>query len=159
LRARATSTYISKNHDDLFDKYSFNHSFLPRTDITLRETVSLKPIPALSEFKESQTYNLIAAFMHTIIMKEGRFYGVEQRKLTASLVKRQDFSVDAVFNTLCNFSSSGECEESAITFKSLAKFFRRNGFYASAEDVSAIIRRMDLNYDNQICRDELGKFL
>lgn len=92
-------------------------------------------------------------------MKEGRFYGMEQRKLTASLVKRQDFSVDAVFNTLCNYSSSGVDEETVITFKSLAKFFRRNGFYASAEDVGAIIRRMDLNYDGQICRDELGKFL
>lgn len=119
--------------------------------------MSLKPIPALSEFKESPSYNLIAAFMHTIIMKEGRFYGGEQRKLSASLVKRQDFSIDAVFNTLCNYGTGDE--DAAITFKSLAKFFRRNGFYASAEDVSAIVRRMDLNYDNQICKEELGKFL
>ena len=92
-------------------------------------------------------------------MKEARFYGGDQRKLAASLVKRQDFSIDAVFNTLCNYGTNGEYEETVITFKSLAKFFRRNGFYASAEDVSSIIRRMDLNYDNQISRDELGKFL
>jgi hypothetical protein len=122
----------------------------------LREAVALKPIPQLSAFKESPGYNLIGAFMHTIILKEARFYGGEQRKLIASLVKRQDFSVDAVFSTLC---SSGTSDDETINFRSLSKFFRRNGFYASAEDIAAIVRRFDLNYDTHVSKDELGKYL
>jgi hypothetical protein len=41
----------------------------------------------------------------------------------------------------------------------MAKFFRRNGFFASKEEVGAIIRRLDLNYDQVVTNDELAKYI
>jgi Ca2+-binding EF-hand superfamily protein len=46
-----------------------------------------------------------------------------------------------------------------INERSLVKFFRRNGFFASKEDIQAIIRRFDLNYDEVVTKEELFKFL
>ena len=46
-----------------------------------------------------------------------------------------------------------------INSRSLFKFFRRNGFFASKEDIQAIIHRLDLNYDEVITKDELSKFI
>ena len=37
-------------------------------------------------------------------------------------------------------------------------FFKKNGFYASNEDIFAIVRRLDLNYDRIISKEELVKF-
>jgi hypothetical protein len=41
----------------------------------------------------------------------------------------------------------------------MTKFFRRNGFFASKEEISAIIRRLDLNYDTVVTKDELAKYI
>ena len=41
----------------------------------------------------------------------------------------------------------------------MGRFFRRNGFFASKEEVSAIIRRLDLNYDEVVTKDELSKYI
>jgi len=46
-----------------------------------------------------------------------------------------------------------------ISERSLSRFFRRNGFFASKEEIRAIIKRLDLNYDEVITRDELAKFI
>jgi Ca2+-binding EF-hand superfamily protein len=46
-----------------------------------------------------------------------------------------------------------------INERSLVKFFRRNGFFASKDDIQAIIRRFDLNYDEVVTKEELFKFL
>lgn len=41
----------------------------------------------------------------------------------------------------------------------MARFFRRNGFYASKEEVGAIVRRLDLNYDQVVTKEELAKYI
>ncbi len=41
----------------------------------------------------------------------------------------------------------------------MSRFFRRNGFFASKEEVSAIVRRLDLNYDEVVTKDELSKYI
>ncbi len=41
----------------------------------------------------------------------------------------------------------------------MSKFFRRNGFFASKEEVAAIVRRLDLNYDSVVTKDELAKYI
>ena len=41
----------------------------------------------------------------------------------------------------------------------MARFFRRNGFYASKEEVGAIVRRLDLNYDQVVTKEELSKYI
>ncbi len=45
-----------------------------------------------------------------------------------------------------------------ISARSLFKFFRRNGFFASKEDIQSIIHRLDLNYDEVVTKEELSKF-
>ena len=84
---------------------------------------------------------------------------------------REDFSIDGVFNTLCSYPGeapgqtkkyllrSTDYTEEYISMKSMIRFFKRNGFYANVEDVQAIIRRLDLNYDEVITREELAKFI
>lgn len=86
--------------------------------------------------------------------RETRFYGAEQKKLLASLVRREDFSAEALFNTMASDNCDG-----FINVKSLTKFFRKGGFYASSDDVQAIVRRLDLNYDGVITREELAKYI
>jgi hypothetical protein len=87
-----------------------------------------------------------------VVLKELRFSQGEQRKLLKELVGRSDFSVEAAFATL--EAGAGEF----ITCRSLSKFFGRNGFFASPEDIRAIVRRLDLNYDGVITREELAGY-
>lgn len=97
-----------------------------------------------------------------------RFYKNEQRALLASLLKREDFSINSVFNSLCAFTGDkttilDDYNESNnfeyISERSLIRFFRRNGFFASAGVLQAIIKRLDLNYDGVITKEELSRFL
>jgi hypothetical protein len=105
------------------------------------------------------------------VLKEVKFFRNELKSLMVSMMKREDYSVDALFNTLCLYPNdpvimtSGQVPLAAnmtsdyINSRSLFKFFRRNGFFASKEDISAIIHRLDLNYDEVITKDELSKFI
>ena len=92
----------------------------------------------------------------------------------SQLLKREDYSADSVFNTLCLYPADQAAVRTSgvaplnpdsndtldyINERSLVKFFRRNGFFASKEDIQAIIRRFDLNYDEVVTREELFKFL
>lgn len=146
---------------------SFNHCFLPRTDCNLRETVSVRPITSASVFRASPAYPQIAALIHTIVLRELRFYKNEQRALLASLLKREDFTINSVFNSLCAFPGDNttildDSESNVFEYiseRSLTRFFRRNGFFASAGELQAIIKRLDLNYDGVITKEELSRFL
>lgn len=77
----------------------------------------------------------------------------------ASVLKRDDFSLESAFRTLSASSDTWQEGDLYISTRSLARFFRRNGFYASQEDIDAIVRRLDLNYDGVITMDELGSYL
>jgi hypothetical protein len=68
-------------------------------------------------------------------------------------LKREDFSIDSAFSAIVtNNNEFFDC-------RSLVRFFRRNGFYSSPEEVGAIVRRLDLNYDEVITKEELAKFI
>jgi len=87
---------------------SFNHCFLPRTDLTLRDSVSTRPIPSLTDYRSVPTYPLISHLIHTLILKELRFFRGDQRKLLTSLMRRDDFTIEAAFNSLCSFTQGEE---------------------------------------------------
>lgn len=117
------------------------------------------------------SYPQIASLIHILIMKEIKYFKSELRQLMYQLVKRDDYSTEAVFNTLCLYpvdpviktSGQAQLDESVttdyISERSLFKFFRRNGFFASKEDIQSIVNRLDLNYDEVITREELSKFV
>ena len=46
---------------------SFTHCILPRTDPVVREDVSVRVIP--QAFRETTSYPLLAALMHSLILK------------------------------------------------------------------------------------------
>lgn len=80
------------------------------------------------------------------------------------MLKREDFTIDAVFNCLCAFPGDNThiLDENIFEYiseRSLIRFFRRNGFFASAGELQAIIKRLDLNYDGVITKEELSRFL
>ena len=66
--------------------------------------------------------------------------------------KRDDFSLRNVINSLNK-------NQEFVTLGSLKWFFNRNGFYATTKDLQAILKRLDLNYDDAVTEDELAKFL
>ena len=45
-----------------------------------------------------------------------------------------------------------------VTNKSLTKFFKRNGFFATPEDVENIISRLDVNYEGVLGFDQVAKY-
>lgn len=40
----------------------------------------------------------------------------------------------------------------------LKNFFKRNGFYATQDDIIAMIKRFDLNYDDAVSMEELARY-
>jgi len=46
-----------------------------------------------------------------------------------------------------------------VNLLGLKTFFKRNGFYATQDDMIAIIKRLDLNYDEAISMEELSRCL
>ena len=68
-------------------------------------------------------------------------------------MKREDFSIDSAFSVIVTNNND------FFDSRSLVRFFRRNGFYSSPEEVGAIVRRLDLNYDEVITKEELAKFI
>ena len=131
----------------------------------LREAVSIKPIPSIQDYRSLQSYHQVSYLVHAIIVRELRFFQHDQRKLLQSLLRREDFTLEATFNSLCSFTSISEYSDSSnqapeyISERSMSRFFRRNGFFASKEEVSAIVRRLDLNYDEVVTKDELSKYI
>lgn len=37
-------------------------------------------------------------------------------------------------------------------------FFKRNGFYATQDDLASLIKRFDLNYDEIVSMEELARY-
>lgn len=89
------------------------------------------------------------------------------------MLRREDFTLEAVFNTLCIFSNNPDksihpditgtslkehINVEYVSERSLSRFFRRNGFFASKNEISALIHRLDLNYDEAITREEINKY-
>lgn len=66
---------------------------------------------------------------------------------------RDDFNIESTFNSLLR----KKYQSSFIDYQGLNYFFKRNGFYATEEDILAIIKRIDLNYDDALSLDELSK--
>jgi hypothetical protein len=65
----------------------------------------MRPIPCAVTFRHLISYPQIASLIHVLILKEVKFFRHELKQLMASIMKRDDFSLDAVFNTLCLYSN------------------------------------------------------
>ncbi len=72
----------------------------------------MRPIPCAATFRHLASYPQIASLVHVLILKEVKFFRQELKQLMTSMMKRDDFSLDAVFNTLCLFSNDPEIKTS-----------------------------------------------
>ena len=77
--------------------------------------------------------------------------------MVLNLTRREEFDLRSAFNSLLRKNFQGEFEY--VDLAGLKYFFKRNGFYASEDDLIGVIKRIDLNYDDAISFDELGKCL
>jgi len=72
----------------------------------------MRPIPCAATFRHLVSYPQIASLVHVLVLKEVKFFRQELKQLMTSMMKRDDFSLDAVFNTLCLFSNDPEIKSS-----------------------------------------------
>jgi hypothetical protein len=68
------------------------------------------------------------------------------------LRKRDDFNIQYTFNSLLRQNFRADF----IDQSGLSYFFKRNGFYSTPEDLNAILKRIDLNYDDALSIEEFS---
>eukprot|EP00347_Sterkiella_histriomuscorum_P019813 403340201 len=144
------------------DIHNFNHCFLPRSDLDLREYVSLKPITDAKEKVTQKAHQDMVNIMAEIIYKEIQFHKTEFKKYVKMLLSRDDFDMESTMNSLVkqNLQTSSKAPiPGFVDIKGLQQFFKRNGFYATQDDMIAFIKRLDLNYDDAISANELARYL
>ena len=73
--------------------------------------------------------------------------------MLVNLRKRDDFNIESTFKSLL----SKKYKNGFIDLPGLNYFFKRNGFYATDDDLNAIIKRIDLNYDDALSLEELSR--
>ncbi len=69
-------------------------------------------------------------------------------KLKQQLESMPDFSADAVYNSIDDWGYG------FVDTRNLKSFFRNNKYTASEDECIAIIRRMDLDADSKLTREE-----
>ncbi|CDW78935.1 ef hand family protein [Stylonychia lemnae] len=93
------------------------------------------------------------------IHKEILYHQTEFKKLVKMLMKRDDFDMKSTINSLIRkgqfYSDDMPCY---IDQSGLRYFFKRNGFYATSDDLNSLIKRFDLNYDDIISMEELARY-
>lgn len=90
--------------------------------------------------------------MRDILREEILFIRGPCKKLVQVLRKREDFNLRSCFQTLVDPNLN------VVTNKSMTKFFKRNGFFATEEDVQNIIQRLDVNYESVLGFDQVAKY-
>lgn len=73
--------------------------------------------------------------------------------LKADLRARYDFLPSAAFSTVDSL------RDGALNNRNIAYFLKLNGFYATENEVVAIIRRLDIDADSQITYEEFAEAL
>ena len=68
--------------------------------------------------------------------------------------QKQQFQSDKQFNVELGFNEIDDWGYGYIDSKNLKNFLRKHGFISNCQDTIAIIRRMDLDGDARINKDE-----
>lgn len=110
-----------------------------RSEITQRSNYFVGREDFLSKSVE---YELCKLFLKEI----GHHNRVE--KIKQEITLSYDFTPDDAFGTIDDFNLS------YVDFSNLKRFMKKNGYIPTNKDLAAIIRRLDLNADSKLNKDE-----
>ena len=111
---------------------------LPCDDMFLRSLATQRPNYPVSRYDRLPM--IIEKELASLLDKEIRYHHRLERS-KAELQKRYDFS------TLAAFDSVDTLRRGCITNEAVQSFLKVNGYYATEQEVIAIIRRLDVDAD------------
>jgi len=116
---------------------------LPCTEVELRNKVPKIREKEKEKLKDSEL-QILSTCIFKVVEAELAFHK-EIEGFKGFLSSMQDFNLEIMFNAVAMFGS-----QPAIGVEALSKFLRQMGHPPLKEETQAIVRRIDLDCDNQI---------
>jgi hypothetical protein len=133
--------YFDTNGDRSLSYTEFLQVMLPCDDMYLRSSATQRPNYPVGRY-DRLPYS-VEKELASLLEKEVHYH-TRLERLKHELTTRYDWS------NLAAYDKIDSLREGRLNHKNLASFLRLNGYYATEREIIAMIRRMDIDADQQI---------